>query len=133
MTRRPLMTTEIKSTKQQDTNKETKDEALENIASIKDWDNHLKFSLTGLEFELREVNEKIDSIEVYESSTVKEQQEKKVLYNKYNKLKKEIIRLRKDIIKNKEVIDKIGKRWNISIENVDPKGPFSTEISKNED
>lgn len=127
------MTTEIKSTKQQDTNKETKDEALENIASIKDWDNHLKFSLTGLEFELREVNEKIDSIEVYESSTVKEQQEKKVLYNKYNELKKEIVCLRKDIIKNKEVIDKIGKRWNISIENVDPKGPFSTEISKNED
>ena len=133
MTIRPLTTTEIKSTKQQETNKETKDKALENIASKKDWDNYLKFSLTGLEFELREVNEKIDSIEVYESTTVKEQQEKKVLYNKYNELKKEIICLRKDIIKNKEVIDKIGKRWNISIENVDPKGPFSTEISKNED
>ena len=133
MTIRPLTTTEIKSTKQQETNKETKDKALENIASKKDWDNHLKFSLTGLKFELREVNGKIDSIEVYESTTVKEQQEKKVLYNKYNELKKEIICLRKDIIKNKEVIDKIGKRWNISIENVDPKGPFSTEISKNED
>ena len=134
MTRRPAtITTLRKSTNQKEKNKEAKDKAIENIASKKDCDEFLKFCLTSEKAELSEISCMIDCIEIHDTISDKEQQTKKALYQQYHKLKKEILRIKNSITKNKEEIEELEKVWRISSENITPKGPYTNKINKNED